>query len=132
MSRPNLLFLASPGALAVYDLTEAPAPTSDKWTRRKPLDSVHDVSKVAERLSAYHRAQIETGKLFEERRFGTAKHRADKSLIQDLRTVRAGLMNEGLADKHLKYAHALIGRSIFIRYLEDRGVLTRNYYFRPL
>ena len=130
MSRPNLLFLASPGALAVYDLTKAPARIPDEWRKHEALDTVSDVSKVAERLKAYHRAQIETGKLFEERRFGTAKHRADKSLIQDLRTVRAGLITEGLANENLKYAHALIGRSIFIRYLEDRGVLTRKYFHK--
>jgi len=125
LSRPNLLFLATPGGLAVYDLAKPPPRTAEEW---KPLDTVRKVSEVAEALKAYHRAQIETGKLFEEDRFGAAEHRADKSLIQELRTVRASLMKEGLAGDNLKYAHALIGRSIFIRYLEDRGVLTRAYF----
>lgn len=130
MSRPNLLFIASPGALAVYDLAQAPASTSEEWEQCKPLDVVRDVSNVAEELKAYHRAQIETGKLFEERRFGATKYRADRALIQDLRTVRASLVKEGLADDKRKYAHALIGRSIFIRYLEDRKILTRDYFLK--
>ncbi|HIJ72529.1 MAG TPA: N-6 DNA methylase [Candidatus Hydrogenedentes bacterium] len=128
MSRPNLLFLARPGELAVYDLTQAPARTSREWEKLRPLDRVREVAEVGALLKAYHRAQIETGKLFEERRFGTATLRADKSLIQDLRTVRASLMKMGLAGDDLRYAHALIGRSIFIRYLEDRGVLTYDYF----
>lgn len=131
MARPNLLFLAHPGALDVYDLTKAPARDLQEWDKVEPLDTVREVSKVAEALKAYHRGQIETGKLFEEVRFGTTKRRADKSLIQDLRSVRASLMGAGLAEESLKYAHALIGRSIFIRYLEDRGVL-KPEYFRQL
>lgn len=128
MSRPNFLFLASPGELAVYDLTKPPPRTQDEWERFSPLDIVRNISEVADKLKSYHRAQIESGKLFEEIRFGKSKYRADKSLIQDLRTVRAALMEKGLAGENLKYAHALIGRSIFIRYLEDRGILTPEYF----
>lgn len=132
MARPNLLFLASPGELAVYDLGQAPARDLQEWNRLKPLDTVREVARVADVLKAYHRSQIETGRLFEERRFGTTKRRADKSLILDLRNVRLKLMEAGLVksdvDNKLKYAHALIGRSIFIRYLEDRGILKRAYF----
>ncbi len=128
MSRPNLLFLATPGELAVYDLTKAPPQKEDDWKRDTALKYVSSVSEVASVLKDYHRAQIETGKLFEEHRFGTNKHRADKLLIQDLKRVRTRLMAEGLGGDNLKYAHALIGRSIFIRYLEDRGILTQDYF----
>jgi hypothetical protein len=49
----------------------------------------------------------------------------DKRLIQDLKIVRQHLLERGLAPQ---YAHALIGRSIFIRYLEDREVLVPEYF----
>ena len=128
MSRPNLLFLATPGELAVYDLTEPPKRNEHEWMRFKPLNVVTQVSEVASALKAYHRGQIESGRLFEERRFGTSKGRADRSLIEDLRRVRASLMTAGLSGDKLKYAHALIGRSIFVRYLEDRKILTPEYF----
>lgn len=128
MSRPNLLFLATPGELAVYDLTQAPPRNLQDWKGLTALERVTSASEVASVLKAYHRAQIESGKLFEERRFGAAKHRADKSLIQDLRSVRASLVDAGLGGDKLGYAHALIGRSIFIRYLEDREILTDEYF----
>lgn len=39
-------------------------------------------------------------------------------------------MEDGLSGDKLKYAHSLIGRSIFIRYLEDREILTKDYFLR--
>jgi len=42
--------------------------------------------------------------------------------------VRRELIQAGLSGKNVRFAHALIGRSIFIRYLEDRGVLTEEYF----
>jgi len=128
MARPRLLFLAKPGELAVYDLADKPARTPDEWQERSALDVAKNVSEVAKTLKAYKREQVETGRLFEERRFGDPRHRADKSLIQDLKKVRSALIQEGLGGNNLKYAHALIGRSIFIRYLEDRGILTAEYF----
>jgi predicted RNA methylase len=128
MARPRLLFLAKPGELAVYDLADKPARTPNEWQERSVLDVVKNISEVAKTLKAYKREQVETGRLFEERRFGDPRHRADKSLIQDLKKVRSALIQEGLGGNNLKYAHALIGRSIFIRYLEDRGILTAEYF----
>ncbi|WP_244032152.1 Eco57I restriction-modification methylase domain-containing protein [Methylobacterium sp. E-016] len=56
---------------------------------------------------------------------GVAPARADRRLIGDLRIVRSQLEATGLS---MAEAHALIGRSILVRYLEDRGVLTRAYF----
>lgn len=58
---------------------------------------------------------------------GSAPARADRRLIDDLRYVRKRLEATGLS---MAQAHALIGRSILVRYLEDRGVLTRSYFER--
>ncbi len=42
--------------------------------------------------------------------------------------VRDSLYESGLNSSYIHHAHALIGRSIFIRYLEDRGILDKAYY----
>ncbi len=123
MSRPRLLFLAYPGELAIYDLAKEPPRDETGWEKNKPIDFARSVNKVAEKLKAFRREQLETGRLFEEYRFGDIKNRADKALISDLKEVRRELINKGLGGENIKYAHALIGRSIFIRYLEDRGIL---------
>lgn len=125
MSRPRLLFLAYPGELAIYDLAKEPARDETGWEKNKPLDFARSVNKVAEKLKAFRREQLETGLIFEEEeyRFGDIKNRADKALISDLKEVRRELINKGLGGENIKYVHALIGRSIFIRYLEDRKII---------
>lgn len=126
MARPLFLFLACPGELSVFDLSKPPVKTSAEWKERKPIDIAKSAAEVATKLHAYRREQIESGRLFEDERFGKPQQRADQVLINDLKTVRARLISdEGLAGK---YAHALIGRSIFIRYLEDRKILTLKYF----
>ncbi len=125
MARPPLLFIAQPGALSVFDLTQPPVREGhDLSASDCLLEVVTQATQVQVKLKDYHRAQIESGRLFEERRFGF-ENRADHALIRDLATVRAKLLDSGLSMQH---AHALIGRSIFIRYLEDRRILTRDYF----
>jgi hypothetical protein len=125
MARPQLLFLARDGELSVFNLTKQPA---RKGEDPKRYDRLLDVAKVATevqtQLHRYRREQVESGRLFEDSRFGF-EDRADRALVRDLGRVRAALIKAGLAPQ---YAHALIGRSIFIRYLEDREVLTQEYF----
>ena len=131
MARPRLLFLAKPGELAVYDLACKPSQTDKEWKKIKALDTAENAEQVASKLKKFHREQLESGRLFEdsEIRFGNIKNRADKALIRDLKVVRQELMDNGLKDSKLKYAHALIGRSIFIRYLEERDILIPDYFY---
>lgn len=125
MARPQLLFLASKGELTVYNLTMPPIDQSDESSiQDRILDTVRTTAEVVTKLQKYARDQIETGKLFEDKRFGF-DDRADHSLVNDLRIVRNALRSKGLAFKH---CHALIGRSIFIRYLEDRKIIDRQYF----
>ncbi|NTW88076.1 MAG: N-6 DNA methylase [Desulfobulbaceae bacterium] len=130
LSRPRLLFLESEGELSVIDLAQPPIrrDKSDDKQKISTLEILTSVRNVARKLQEYHRDNIESGKVFEHGRFGDLKHRADQALIADLRTVRAELIQAGLSGPKMQYAHALIGRSIFIRYLEDRGILTAEYF----
>jgi type I restriction-modification system DNA methylase subunit len=130
LARPRLLFLASPGEIKVYDLAQRPVDESNQndWSRLKSLETLYETERVAEKLQEFHRDNIESGHIFGDRRFGDLSNRADKALIRDLQVVRRELMNDGLSGERIRFAHALIGRSIFIRYLEDRGVLSEDYF----
>lgn len=131
LARPRLLFLASPGEITVYDLAQKPFDFSEKSkckNKLKILAILHDIERVAQKLQDFHRDNIESGRVFEKGRFGDLKNRADKSLIRDLKTVRRELIRAGLSGEKVKCAHALIARSIFIRYLEDRQILTEDYF----
>ena len=120
MARPQLLFLARPGELAVYDLAKPPLkPGEDFDAHDRLLDRVTTAAAVQTELAAYHREKIETGALFAEARFGAGLHRSDRALIRDLKVVRHELVEvkarEGKRPA-LPHLHALIGRAIFIRY----------------
>lgn len=130
LARPRLLFLASEGEITVYDLAQRPVneSNSDDWKRLKSLAMLENLQEVATKLEMFHRDNIESGQLFGDARFGDLKNRADQALIRDLKTVRLELMNAGLSGELVRFAHALIGRSIFIRYLEDRHILTKSYF----
>lgn len=136
LGRPRLLFLASPGEIAVLDLAQKPVNlfgtggNESEQRRVKTLKTLKQIQEIAEVLQQFHRDNIESGKIFEEIRFGDVKNRADKALIRDLKTVRRELIQAGLSGQKVKYAHSLIGRSIFIRYLEDRGILTQEYFLK--
>jgi hypothetical protein len=132
LARPKLLFLASPGEISVYDLAQKPIDENNKaeGKKLKHLDILHDLNKVAQEFQKYHRDHIESGRIFADKRFGDSKNHADKSLIRDLKAVRLELIRAGLSGRLTRFAHALIGRSIFIRYLEDRGILTGEYFLK--
>jgi len=128
MARPPLVFIASPGELAVYNLNHGPARDQKDWEdtlEKRRLETAETIAEVSEKLQQFKREQIETGRLFEDERFGE-DNRADKALISNLQTVRNKLLKSGLDEA--KYAHSLIGRSIFIRYLEDREILKESYF----
>ncbi|MEQ8554150.1 MAG: N-6 DNA methylase [Cyclobacteriaceae bacterium] len=128
LARPRLVFIENSISITIYDLASSPAKSNNDLS---PLSSVVKESKqILKQLKEYDRARIESGTVFGDKRFSTVSRRADLSLINDLKQARKKLFENGLDGDKLKYAHALIGRSIFIRYLEDRGVLTKEYFLK--
>ncbi len=133
MARPLLLFIARPGELAVYDLTKAPLRLDENiHSQNRLLGTVIAVLEVQTRLAEFHRERLETGALFGEERFRESLNRADRALIRDLKTVRSELAGvpaaRGGKRPALAHLHSLIGRVIFVRYLEDRKVLQPGYF----
>lgn len=133
MARPRLLFLAQPGELTLYDLGQPPIREGESLEGQSRLvERAKTVADVQSKLKAFHRELIESGEVFAEKRFGDGLHRADRALIRDLKIVLHGLSNTkpvaGMKRPERKHLHALIGRSIFIRYLEDRSVLGTDYF----
>jgi hypothetical protein len=133
MSRPQLLFLACPGELLVLDLTKAPPKPDESINDRARLIAVaRSIAEVQVKLANYHRERVETGALFGEDRFSNSLNRSDRALIRDLKTVRQQLTavptRRGFKKPTLRDLHSLIGRAIFIRYLEDREILAPAYF----
>jgi hypothetical protein len=100
--------------------------------RDRSIRTANSIAEAQSALSAYHRERIESGIVFGDERFRNSANRSDRALIRDLKTVRRQLAeihgSRGTKRPDLRHLHSLIGRCIFIRYLEDREVLLPAYF----
>lgn len=128
MTRSQYLYLALPGELRVYGLRQSPPQSLEDPTQQLTYETINRLADVSVKLSDYRREQLEAGYFPDDRLFGKADEQADKRLINDLKEVRKQL--RAINNLKLEFTHALIGRSIFIRYLEDRNVLLPAYFER--
>ncbi len=123
MSRAPFFFVALPGELRVYSAYRKPVQKLDDWTNEDQwLNRVTEITRVAEVLKEFSRSEMESERAF---KFVKREERADEWLLRNLRLLRERLEESGLPQE---YTLNLIGRSIFIRYLEDREVLVPGYF----
>ncbi|WP_167481054.1 Eco57I restriction-modification methylase domain-containing protein [Mesorhizobium waimense] len=122
MSGPFCLFLALADGLRVYALTEPPEYSAaaalsplETFTRIEDIEKALGDKTIADLINQF------TPEGGSPSLFG----RADFRLVNDLKAVRRSLMSSGMAASQ---AHSLIGRSILIRYLEDRQVIGLEYF----
>lgn len=92
------------------------------------LQSLYDVEtarqEITDKLSRYYkRILLDTGAFWqtEDGQRIDREKRADQRLLASMSELRRRLLVMNLSSE---VAYALLGRSIFIRYLEDRGILT--------
>ena len=125
LARPRYLFLAVGMELRLYSLATPPVSPGPNHDPLTPLEIVRTAADVGDKLAHFHRERLESGAAFEEhptaRRFG----RADQQLLRDVRLATTALVEAGLSPST---AHTLIERAILVRYLEDRQILTAEYF----
>lgn len=123
MMRPKLLYVLVSGELTLYSLNEEPVKNEIELEQRA-LRQLAAISEIQTKLKEYSRESIDSYTY--EKNISNYRG-AEARFIDDLIYVRDTLVAKGL-NKKSKYVHSLIGRSIFIRYLEDRKILTLNYF----
>ncbi|MGB6874029.1 MAG: N-6 DNA methylase [Dehalococcoidia bacterium] len=122
-----LFFVALPGEIRIYSAYQRPARDVDTWLASiRTLERIRQISDLIQ-IWDYSRPVIESGLIFDRKRGSfDRRNRVDRWLLKNLRLLRQKL--EGENNEKREFAHALIGRSIFIRYLEDRKVLVEGYF----
>src|SRR5947209_9207690 len=135
-----LLYVISRQDILVFNGYDAPAPpelpdeiiSNDEEHRDRllhHLQSLYDVEtarqKIAGTLSNFRRILLDTGGFWqtEDGQHIDREKRADQRLLDAMSELRRRLLAKDLSSE---IAYALLGRSIFIRYLEDRGILTET------
>lgn len=134
-NRVPLLYVVTPSELRIYNCFEAPAEPGEEY----PLDTQDRLVKqfnlaetILEDFDEFSKSQIASGAFWKSKfgRYFRTDRRVDQRLLEELRTTRDDLHNKyGLSYHHI---HNLLGRSIFILYLEDRGAIQKDYYERFL
>ena len=136
-----LLYVISRQDILVFNGYDAPAPrensdeilSSDKEHRNRllrHLRSLYDIEtarqEITSRLSNFRRILLDTGAFWqtEDGQRINREKRADQRLLDAMGELRRRLLAKKLSPE---IAYALLGRSIFIRYLEDRGILTGTW-----
>ncbi|GAB3917978.1 hypothetical protein GCM10027613_19280 [Microlunatus endophyticus] len=85
------------------------------------LGRANSEQELAQVFSDFTRFSIETGRLNQVHADRLdKKNRIDQSLLRNLRLLRSRLLSHGVDESNIE---PLVGRSIFIRYMEDRGIL---------
>ena len=134
-NRVPLLYVVTPSELRIYNCFEAPAEPGEEYplnTQDRLVKQFNLAETILEDFDEFSKSQIASG-AFWKSRFGRhfrTDRRVDQRLLEELRTTRDDLHNKyGLSYHHI---HNLLGRSIFILYLEDRGAIQKDYYERFL
>ncbi|WP_197074804.1 HsdM family class I SAM-dependent methyltransferase [Rhodococcus sp. MEB064] len=114
---PVLLAATTNGVLALSSNT---AQASDKPDAALLAEALHG-QEILSVLADFTRFSVESGRLASRRsKQLDTQNRVDNLLLRNLRTVRSRLIAAGV---HTDEIEPLLGRSIFVRYLEDRKIL---------
>ncbi len=134
-SKVPLLYVILPTEIRIYNSYAGPPKKTEELLNKgsrmlrilKQLTKVEAArQEIRNQLSDYKRIHLDTGAFWstDDGQHIKREKRADQRLLQAMDQVRRRLTNpdsgQGLSND---LAYALLGRSIFIRYLEARGVL---------
>lgn len=137
-----LLFVVTPENLLIYNNYEAPQKKGGTLDSAIGLlDTINLVNNLESQrqLMQYHRLKLETGEFWRENEYRfDIKNRVDTTLMNNLRIMRRALIGsirkrvakDRLNDNQLvSIVHALLGRSILTKYLEERKDAEGNTVF---
>ncbi len=133
-NRAPLLIAVLPQEVRVYNCFAPPQRDSGRLMGegstllKQAVQQVTNVLELRRELSEYRRREIVSGRFVRTQQGDFNRgQRVDNRLLENLRHVRRHLIDDGLSES---VANSLLGRSIFVRYLEDRGVINEDYFGR--
>jgi type I restriction-modification system DNA methylase subunit len=133
-NRVPFLYVVTPTELRIYNCFEEPVNTVKREkldTKERLIKKINLATDILKELNEFSNEQIDSGAFWKSKvgRYFRSDKRVDQNLLKNLRITR-----KKLRTKKLDYPiiHNLLGRSIFILYLEDRGAITKTFYSKFL
>jgi len=124
-----MLWISTPTKVLLYNCySKKPAPDDAQHPERHLIELFEQTAIGLQQLNDFAgRLQLESGRFWqqEKARQIDRRQRVDAALLTDLEEAERLLVNAKLEPK---VAHALLGRSIFVEYLHDRGILDSNFF----
>ena len=123
---PLLIFL-TPNNVEVHSTVKKPANPAGADDKTDLPSLITDLSNIAGTLECARLVRsIETGQFFQDRpQFFPANETVDRCLIENLVHTALRLKDAGWEPKH---AYALLGRALFVSFLEARKFIKPHYY----
>ena len=121
------LWVISPQSVRIYNAFARPLEQDTQDPASHLLGELIAIGDHLTNLHGFHRSNFDNGLFWhagEGRRIDAAQ-RVDQALLHDLQDTETLLCHEDLSPTA---AHALLGRTIFVKYLEDRGILRQDHF----
>ena len=122
-----MLWVITPTSVRLYNCYSKPTQESNP-DEHNLIKIFEDTESSLKQLNEHaSRLQIESGEFWQwqNARQIDRKKRVDRVLVEDLREAERKLSAKGLKSE---VAHALLMQSIFVAYLEDRGILDTQFF----
>ena len=129
------LWIISPDSVRIYDSFARPQADDQNNSRNHLLEELRHIGSQLHGIEDFHKSKFDTGEFWQsgKGRDIQPEQRVDAALLRDLLDTKRALESKrsleykGL-DAHV--AQALLGRAIFVKYLEDRRIL-QPFHFQP-
>lgn len=124
-----MLWVVTPTQVRLYNCYAKPTQDDPDNKNKSILIDLFENTEASLRQLREHanRLQFETGEFWKwhNARQIDRKKRVDRVLVEDLRATEKLLRERGL---EAEVSHALLMKSIFVAYLEDRGILSSQFF----
>ncbi len=116
------LWIVTPDTVRIYNSFSRPQLDDVKNPRNHLLGELSIIDHELKNIEEFHKSKFDTGEFWRtgQGRKVNPSQRVDSALLSDLTTTERLLVDKKLASTA---SHALLGRAIFVKYLEDRKII---------
>ncbi len=126
--RVPTLWIISPDGVRIYDSFARPQKEDNEDSNSHLLEELTQIGNRLQGIDDFHKSKFDTGEFWQsgKGRDIEPEQRVDSALLRDLLDTREALKSK---DIDSDVAQSLLGRAIFVKYLEDRNIL-RPFHFQ--